>query len=220
MLAFNDPTEYSKASLSIPILGTFKKQKGERRVEIMMHPRSDSFEWGTLLRLMELKKIITAALVVLMMAMTLAPTTLAAEPCGTDEPSPTEPPAAVTVNITVKNLKQTEKLTITLQAVLSKEQVVIEATKENGYSTSTEIAPGSYKVVEMKSDKDGIKIVFDDEQFDAYGETNDVTIKAVETEVLTLKKFIKNNAITGGLLIICGIALLIIKHKKRSHIAA
>ena len=48
MLAFNDPAEYSKTSLSIPILGTFKKQKGERRVEIMIHPRSDSFEWGSL----------------------------------------------------------------------------------------------------------------------------------------------------------------------------
>ena len=155
-----------------------------------------------------------------MMTMPLTSTALATEPCGTNDPSPTEPPVTSTVNITVNNLKQTEKVTITLEAVLSKEQVVIELTKENGYSASTEIAPGSYKVVEMKSDKDGIKIVFDDEQFDAYGETNDVTIKAVETEVLTLKKFIKNNAITGGLLIICGIALLIIKHKKRSHIAA
>ena len=48
MLAFNDPTEYSKTSLSIPILGMFKKQKGECRVEIMIHPRSGSFEWGSL----------------------------------------------------------------------------------------------------------------------------------------------------------------------------
>lgn len=169
---------------------------------------------------MGLKKIITAVLTVLMMTMPLASTALATEPCGTNDPSPTEPPVASTVNITVNNLKQTEKLTITLEAILSKEQVVIEVTKENGYSTSAEVTPGAYKVVDMKSDKDGIKIVFDDEQFNAYGETNDVTIEVVETEVLTLKKFIKNNAITGGLLIICGIALLIIKHKKKSHIAA
>lgn len=137
------------------------------------------------------------------------------EGSNSDTTPASEPVEDTRVSFTVTGLEETETLTVMLKSITTKRVITLKLSVDSGYSTEFPAVPGIYVVESVETDAKDISVYLMKEKFEFENGKNEMSVKAIEKEDYTFETFLRKNAITGVLLLGCGIALFVINAKKK-----